>query len=178
MKHYVCECCGRDFVVRPSPKRRFCSRSCNSKTINTIHGHSGLSPTRTYLCWKNMIQRCTNPRTRKWPIYGGRGIKVCKRWASFANFLLDMGESPDGKSLDRFPDKDGNYEKANCRWATPTEQALNTRVNVHITFKGKTKTLTEWARELGMGRKTLEGRIKRFGWKVEDALTIPVGGAK
>lgn len=75
-----------------------------------------------------MLSRCTNPKDRNWSYYGGRGITVCPRWTAFANFLADMGRRPSiGHSLDRYPNKDGNYEPGNVRWATRGEQSLNTR---------------------------------------------------
>jgi len=81
--------------------------------------------------WTNMKQRCTNPKNRKYHLYGARGITVCERWMnSFETFLADMGDRPEGKTLDRFPNNDGNYEPGNCRWATPSEQTANSRPNM------------------------------------------------
>jgi hypothetical protein len=73
-----------------------------------------------------MWQRCTNPNHKGYKNYGGRGITVCERWDSFKNFYADMGEAPEGRSLDRI-NNDGNYEPSNCRWATRKEQAQNSR---------------------------------------------------
>lgn len=79
--------------------------------------------TPTHVSWRAMISRCTNRKHCKFSRYGGRGIKVCRRWLTFDKFQTDMGERPDGMTLDRFPNNDGNYEPGNCRWATPKQQA-------------------------------------------------------
>lgn len=81
--------------------------------------------TKTYNSWLGMKQRCNNPKHHKYPAYGGRGIYHDWRWSDFENFLSDMGERPEGKTLDRYPDKNGNYFKDNCRWATSIEQNNN-----------------------------------------------------
>lgn len=85
-----------------------------------------------YRIWVGMKTRCYNVKSKDYPLYGGRGIKVCDRWVnSFQSFADDMGERPSSNhSIDRFPDNDGNYEPSNCRWATPAEQSKNKRPNV------------------------------------------------
>jgi hypothetical protein len=103
-----------------------CLRRDALVTRNTTHGLSG---TRTYNSWCNMIRRCTHDNDPRYPEWGGRGITVCERWLDYPNFLADMGERPPGTTLDR-EDNDGNYEPGNCRWATPPEQMANRRNTV------------------------------------------------
>lgn len=92
------------------------------------HGHSvngpDGKPTRTYHTWRAMRKRCLYPSHHRYPRYGGRGITICPEWDDFSKFLADMGERPEGRTLDRI-DTDGNYELSNCRWATPKEQRAN-----------------------------------------------------
>lgn len=92
---------------------------------NFVHGQVG---TPTYKSWDAAKQRCFNPRDDHFPAYGGRGITMCPAWrSSFAAFLADMGERPEGTTLDRYPNNDGNYEPGNCRWATPAQQCETRR---------------------------------------------------
>ena len=98
------------------------------RELATKHGHAASTnsaPSSSYKSWVCMWQRCTNPAIHNFSSYGGRGISVCERWRSFDLFLADMGERPEGTSIDRFPARDGNYEPGNCRWATATQQARN-----------------------------------------------------
>jgi len=93
--------------------------------------------------WHNMIVRCTNPKTRSYRDYGARGITVCDEWSSFSKFFEDMGPPPAGYQLDRL-DNDGNYQKSNCRWATPRQQASNRRTSKMINYSGERRCLGEW----------------------------------
>jgi len=124
-----------------------------------------------------MRQRCLNQTHHVWHLYGGRGIKICEEWSSYQRFLLDMGERPEGKTLDRI-DNNGNYEPGNCRWATPFEQAANKRNNKIFVVDGKQIHLSELARQSGIKIQTLSKRILA-GWTVEQAISVPpiIGGA-
>lgn len=81
---------------------------------------------RTYSSWASMKERCNNPNSTCYHKYGARGIKVCKRWATFNKFFEDMGLRPKGKTLDRI-NNDGDYKPSNCKWSTPLEQSNNQR---------------------------------------------------
>ena len=109
--------------------------------LNSNFKH-GMSKTKLYLCWRAMLTRCENQNYINWHRYGGRGIKVCKRWKDFRNFLEDMGVPPKRYTLER-KNNDGNYTKSNCKWATMQEQALNktfSKQHNKIGFRGVRKT--------------------------------------
>lgn len=124
-------------------------------------------------CWQAMKHRCYNPRATYYAEYGGRGIRVCQRWLdSFDAFLADMGPRPSlAHTVDRI-DANGNYEPGNCRWATATEQARNTRSNRMLTWRGKTQSAASWASELGLPAGTIYDRLG-LGWSVDEALGTP-----
>lgn len=145
----------------------------NSLMVNEkrVHGHAFRGcVTRTYKSWCAMIQRCHNKNRDVYPLYGGRGIQVCDRWRDYSNFLADMGERPEGATLDRI-DNNGDYTPQNCRWADHKTQTRNSRASTPITYQGKTQTLTEWAQEIGISPKTLSSRLNYCGMSVSDAMT-------
>ena len=135
----------------------------------------GMWGTPEYRSWDAMLQRCYNHQHRSWANYGGRGITVCERWRnSFEAFYADMGNKPTLQhTIDRYPEKSGNYEPGNCRWATRKEQQRNTRTNHLLTFRGETLTMAEWAERLGFGDWIIESRLRR-GWTIEKTLTLPL----
>lgn len=144
----------------------------------TKHGHhkrvDGKSKqSKTYQCWRNMLNRCRNPNVPAWKNYGGRGIAVCERWLDFGNFLADMGERPEGMQIERI-DNNGNYEPGNCRWANTGDQSRNRRVNKLATLNGVTQCISDWGVDLGIDESVIRHRIKA-GWSDEEALTTPVG---
>lgn len=131
----------------------------------------------TWRSWYNMLYRCGEPTSRaqeryrrKHPVYGR--VTVCERWKSFENFLEDMGERPEGCTLDRI-DNTGNYEPGNCRWATAKAQNRNRSSNVFVEYQGRRMCVSDWAEELQINHSTLVYRLRR-GWPVERALTAPV----
>ena len=134
----------------------------------------GKSRTKLYQAWFRMVRRCRDPKCTDYYLYGARGIRVCKRWEKFENFYSDMGEPPLGKTLDRIKNGSG-YSPANCRWATPREQTLNSRRSWKLTFGGKKQSLQEWSEQLGISPNTLRFRIRYQGWSVKRALTTPAG---
>jgi AraC-like DNA-binding protein len=136
------------------------------------HGYVG---TRTYFAWRAMKQRCHNPKSAQYSWYGGRGIKVCDRWRyDFLTFLADMGIAPSKRhTLDRYPNVNGDYEPGNCRWATMKQQQECKRPRNSerlLTHDGKTLSVTNWAKEVGLSRSTIFARLYA-GYSASDALT-------
>ncbi len=135
-----------------------------------------LSGTATYRTWANAVNRCTNSKFEHYSRYGGRGIRICKKWMRFTGFLDDMGLRPDGHELDRI-DNNGNYTAENCRWTTRAVNANNKSCNVRITALGETKTAAQWARDPRCAPSyfTLIARVNK-GFTPYRAITAPVRG--
>jgi hypothetical protein len=122
------------------------------------------------MSWRGMLNRCRS--TSKFRhVYFDRNILVCERWMVFVNFVEDMGERPNGTSLDRI-DNELGYFKENCRWATQVEQGRNQRSNRLLTLNGETHCMSEWSEKLNFAKTTIPRRIAA-GWSVEKALSTP-----
>lgn len=176
MALWECSCdCGNSCLLTGNILRSGDRRSCGclrhelQRAKVTRHG---LTRTPTYRTWLSMRARCANKKCNGYENYGGRGIRVCERWMKFDNFLEDMGLRPSvDHSIER-KDTNEHYRPGNCRWATRIEQGTNRTVNRRVTYNGETKTMAQWARDMGMRKNTLRRRLEA-GWSVHDALTMP-----
>lgn len=129
---------------------------------------------RLYHVWEDMKNRCLNKNNRRYPQYGGKGVKLFPLWMDylpFYNWAMNSGYESN-LTIDRI-EVDGDYEPSNCRWATQKEQANNRTTNVIIEFNGESLTRQQWSEKLGMKKHVLKNRLKR-GWTVERALTTPL----
>lgn len=162
---WVCRCdCGTKVTVIGTDLNSGHSQSCGClhrellKSQKTTHGQSD---SLEYKSWCNLRSRCYNKNNPKYSRYGGRGIKVCKRWDDFATFLQDMGHKPKrGYSIER-RNNDGNYEPKNCVWADAKTQARNTRRTRYVQIGSRRGKLTELADELRIRPGTLKQRARR-----------------
>lgn len=174
----LCSCGATTRVASGSLRSKDGTRSCGCLAAevhsaglidrNTSHG---MSRSRVYRIYKEMLRRCTNPAHMHFAHYGGRGIAVCAHWSGpggFENFLSDMGEPAPGQSIDRWPNNDGGYEPGNCRWATRKEQASNTSRSRRFVVDGEALTAAEMAERAGVKENTMRWRLAR--WEPEKAL--------
>lgn len=160
-RYCICKCdCGGTKITSSSYliKNRVGSCGCLQKEVmkkrNTKHGVCKKGKTKTYHVWVKMRQRCNNANAGDYKWYGGRGIKVCERWNDYALFLEDMGEKPEGYSIDRV-DVNGNYCPSNCKWIPKKEQAKNNQKNYDkenflYPYKGETITLKVLSQLIGV----------------------------
>lgn len=154
----LCACdCGQAAEVRVDHVRSGSTTSCgcalreNVRVINVTHGDTGAA---LYNRWKGIVQRCTDPKSTRWPRYGGRGIENrFDSYEAFKAWALANGFAP-GLTIDRI-DVDGHYEPRNCRWIAAAEQQANTTRSVRIEWRGETLHASEWARRLGCSYTTV-----------------------
>lgn len=177
--YWQCLCdCGARSVVQSGDLCNGTSRSCGCLAFemfmkrSTTHGRSQMVE---YRIWIGMKNRCFNPKFPPYRRYGAKGVSVCSRWASsFTAFLEDMGRRPSPRhSVDRFPNRQGNYEPGNCRWATPKEQSRNKVTNRFVVVANERMTIAEASERYGVRSDTICKRLNR-GWP--DGRAVRLGG--
>lgn len=193
---WLCLCVdGNEVITSTSSLRRGNTQSCGCLQRDhhfLKHGQDRKGKRSVeYDTWAAMIQRCTNPNHWAWRYYGGRGIKVCKRWRGkygFEKFFADMGLRPVSKTLDRFPNGDGNYELSNCRWATRKEQTRGRRAT-KLTLE-KVRQIrrllrtgvkrSELAKQFSVSKETIRAIDLRKTWAFSELykVLIPFFGSK
>ena len=182
-RYWLCKCdCGNTCLVESQCLSKGVTRSCGclkieSDRTNKNHLRHGKSKTRLYKIWVDIKRRCDDSLRKAYKYYGGKGITYCKEWQQFEPFYewsMNNGYK-DNLSIDRI-DYNGNYCPENCRWVDSFVQANNTSRNHYITYKNKTLTVAQWAREIGINRSVLNDRINKLHWDAEKALTTPYLG--
>jgi hypothetical protein len=172
---WECLCdCGKTTSVVASALQTGRTKSCGClRGKRSKHGHAKRNAhTRTYGIWRSLFKRCYKPNSAYFYRYGARGIEVDPRWATFEGFYADMGDCPEGHTLERLHN-DRNYWKGNCIWATQRAQMRNTSKNRVLTWQGQTKCIAEWAEMYNITQSLLWQRLYRLGWSLERALTTP-----
>jgi len=173
---FVCKCsCGNTTIVAGKSLRSGHTVSCGCYKLEVIansnrsHGDCSGGKTKEYFTWRGIIGRCEDVNNKNYNLYGGRGIKVCKRWrTSYANFLHDMGRKKPGYTIERI-NQNGDYKPSNCRWATMKEQNNNRRNNHILEHNGERLTVAQWSDKLGVRQITLLMRVRR-GWSHSEAI--------
>lgn len=175
---WLCICdCGNTPTVIGSSLRHGNTKSCGclrnraSAERRTTHGASKNGKEEgAYVVWKGMRQRCLNPKNPSWAHYGGRGVKICQRWLdSYAAFLEDMGERPDGLTIER-KDTNGDYTPDNCVWATRQRQSRNTRQTLRIILCGQITPLVDACERFGLNHASVKVRMYREGQSATEAF--------
>lgn len=171
---WLCKCeCGNEHTVFTQNLKNGSVRSCGCQSHPTKHG---MTNTRVYQTWAAMKSRCRSQSYHAHKHYAGKGVAVCNEWLQFEAFYewaLKNGYKDD-LTLDRVDNSKG-YEPSNCRFVTIADQQRNKTSNRIVTFQGKTKSICQFADDIGIARATLCNRLSR-GWSVEKALTTPVKG--
>lgn len=172
----VCECGGSTIALGYN-LRSGNTKSCGCWNIEKIIERSkqhGMSKERIYKIWVGVRKRCYNPKMKSYAHYGGKGITMADSWSDFEVFYADTKEGySENLTLDRWPDKNGNYEPGNVRWATQKTQQNNRTNNRIISLNGAENTLAQWAEISGVNSCTISWRIKN-GWDIKKAIFTAV----
>lgn len=172
-----CRCdCGNIFITWNKCLLNGKTMSCgcfHREQLGNSRRTHGMTRTRTYFAWRNMLNRCFYEKLKDFERWGGRGITVCERWRhSFENFYADVGEAPIGKTIERIDNARG-YEPGNVSWETRKVQARNTRSNRVVTVQGFTGCLIEVCEHFNLPYKPIHHRLQR-GWSIERTFTQPI----
>ena len=177
--YWNCRCeCGNKKTVSTQHLRSGTIQSCGCYRLSQLREKlvtHGMSGSRLYSIWGHMKCRIKNPKDHKYPLYGGRGIRLCESWEDFEPFhewAIANGYQED-LSIERI-DVNGDYCPENCKWIPLKDQAKNRRSNHTLTWRGETKTITEWSEDLDIKPNIIFARIDRYGWDIERALTQKV----
>lgn len=172
---WICKCdCGNVTTVLSMALGSGNVRSCGCLRNKNGTKH-GMSNSRLYRIWNDVVRRCTKENRPRYKDYGGRGIIVCDEWKNSFNTFMKWAYAngyDDTLTIERI-DNDGNYCPENCRWIPPNEQAKNRRSSRFITYNGETHCASEWADIIGIDYRTLYVRL-RSGWDIEKAFTEPI----
>lgn len=176
---WLCRCdCGNLTTVNSSNMKRGVTKSCgcyrsqtSSDRLRKRSVKHNLSTTKLYSVWRDMKQRCNNPKSTAYKYYGGRGIRVCKEWNDSAKTFYDWAMANgyrEGLTIDRI-NVNGDYEPNNCRWATMKQQVQNRRVSL-LTYNGETHTYDEWSEITGIKKNVIRKRKNRLKLPIELVL--------
>lgn len=169
---FLCDC-GKKVLVAGSLVLSSRRKSCGCLKKTPPSQTHGMSYSRVYKIWQNIKKRCYKKTENNYKNYGGKGVVMCKEWLNepmcFIGWALKNGYK-DNLTIDRI-NNNGNYEPTNCRWVTKYVQANNTSTNRYISYKDKTKTLAQWAKEYKINRNTLRKRIESNKYSMHEALT-------
>lgn len=152
-------------LVRGRSKSCGCLKGFKPITEGSTGIRHGLYRSPAHSTWVAMLSRCRNPNHHAYKNYGGRGIAVCERWLVFANFVADMGEPPEGMSIDRI-DVNGNYEPRNCTWSDIETQNNNQRGMKRYLVDGQWRGLAQLHRYWKVSRRTVDKMVKAYPSKI------------
>ena len=176
---WLCKCdCGNDYIGIASDLKNGHVFSCGcfqrEGASERFYKHGIKRSDPLYGAWSMMKDRCYNPHNEKYPRYGARGIYVCDEWRNdikaYRDWAIEHGWTK-GMTIDRI-DNDGPYCPENCRVADAYTQMNNTSRNIYIEYNGETRTVTQWARSVGLKPKVLYDRL-RHGWSLDKAMNTP-----
>lgn len=168
---WLCKCeCGNEKVIKASALRKGATKSCGCIWYEQVacgNKTHGMSESRLYECWRDMLNRCYLKTRYDYERYGGRGIKVCDEWKEhfepFMKWAMENGYK-ENLTIDRI-DTNGNYCPENCRWVDRKEQAVNRRTTVFVEYNGERHSLKDWALKFGKPRWTWYNKFRKYDYK-------------